>query len=344
MKKNKSVIINFFLHLHPKRISESSARFTYTFGLGGLVLFAFIITAVTGVLLVFKYSPSTDSANQSLQYIATVSEYGWYIRNLHYWAAQIMVVAALLHMVRIVLTGGYLRGRAFNWIIGIILLIFIILMDFTGYPLRWDVKSNYALITALNLINDIPVLGHFLCGLFFGGPDISENTLLHLYGWHIAGLPFFFFLFMVYHFYRIRKDGGISEYERGSIKKTVSGEALLKKEIVFILFALSGLIIISAVYTPELGLSAQNDFNESSVNSPWIVLWLQFLLRYLQPFSGGIVIPAIAILYWISLPLIDKNDQVQGVWFSRERIKFWLPFILSILIISMLSIAETLIK
>ena len=288
----------------------------------------------------FKYSPAPDSANQSLQYIATVSQYGWYIRNLHYWAAQVMVIAALLHMLRIVLTGGYLRGRAFNWIIGIILLVFIVLMDFTGYPLRWDVKSNYALVTAINLINDIPVLGQFICTLLFGGSDITENTLLHLYGWHIAGLPFFFFLFMIYHFYRIRIDGGISEYKNELQPKTISREALLKKETVFILFFSTGIIILSAISTPELSLSVQNDLSEYRVNSPWIVLGIQFLLRYLHPLFGGVMMPVAVILYWISLPFMDKNNQVQGIWFAGERIKFWFPFILSILIISMLSIAE----
>jgi quinol-cytochrome oxidoreductase complex cytochrome b subunit len=193
LNKAKSLIINFIQHLHPIRVSESSARLTYTFGLGGFVFFTFIITSITGILLVFKYSPTPDSANISMQYISTVYQYGWYIRNLHYWTAQVMVIAAVMHMIRIVLTGGYLRGRAFNWIIGNILLVFIFFLDLTGYFLRWDVKSNYALVTGMNLILEIPFAGKFLSSLIVGGADITENTLLHLYALHIACLPSFFF-------------------------------------------------------------------------------------------------------------------------------------------------------
>ncbi len=325
-------------------MSESSARFTYTFGLGGLLFFTFIITAATGILLVFKYSPIPDSANRSMQYIATVSPYGWYIRNLHYWAAQIMVITALLHMIRIVLTGGYLGGRGGNWIIGNILLVFIFSLDLTGSFLRWDVNSNFALVTGINLILKIPFAGQFFSNLIAGGPNITENTLLHLYAWHIVGLPFFFFLFMVYHIYRIRCDGGISSENSGIEIKTIPREVLFEKEIIFILFSASALIILSAIYTPELGYSPNSDINTDNIDAPWIFLFVQFLLRYIEPFTAGIIIPLALILYWASLPYRDKNHQAQGIWFARERLKIWFSFLLSMLIICLLSIAEILIE
>lgn len=340
MNKNKSDILEFFLHLHPLRIPESSARFTYTLGLGGLALFSFLVTAVTGIFLVFAYSPTPESANRSMQYIATVMRYGWYIRNLHYWAAQAMVISAVLHMVRIVLSGGYLGGRGFNWIIGIILLVLIFLMDYTGYSLRWDVESNYALITGINLIQKIPVIGKLLCRLVTGGFDITENTLLHVYGWHIIGLPIISSVFMSYHFYRIRKDGGISFNDAEPREKTISRKILLKKEIIFLLIAASAIIILSVIYTPGLSLPGETNHSADNIKAPWIFLGVQFLLRCCRPFVAGIIIPALILLYWASQPYLDKNQRAQGIWFAAERLKFWLPFPLSILVIAILSIAE----
>ncbi len=342
--KDKSLIINFLLHLHPARVPESSARFTYTFGLGGLISLCFIITAASGILLVFEYSPAPDSANKSMQYIATVSRYGWYIRNLHYWAAQVMVITAVLHMIRIVLTGGYLGGRAFNWVIGNILLIFLFFMDLTGYFLRWDIKSGYALVTGMNLIREIPLAGQFILSMVIGGPDMAENRLLHLYAWHIAGLPFILFLFMVYHIYRIRRDGGISSENSDIEKITIPREILLEREIIFILISLSALIILSAFFSPELGPSHNNDSVTYNINAPWIFLSVQFLLRYIEPFTGGIIIPFTVVLYWATLPCFDKSQQAQGIWFARERFKIWLSFLLSMLIIGLFSIAEILIE
>ena len=344
MKRNRSDLLKFFLHLHPLQIRESSAQFTYTFGLGGLALFSFLVTAATGILLVFAYSPTPASANNTLQYIATVMQYGWYIRNLHYWAAQVMVIATVLHMIRIVLNGGYTGGRAFNWIIGIALLVLVLLMDFTGYSLRWDVESNDALMTGINLIQGIPVIGDSICDLFTGGPDITESTLLHVYGWHITGLPVVSFVFMAYHFYLIRKDGGISCNITDPWRKTVSREILLKKEIIFLLIAASVFNILTVIYAPELGLSPETGHGIGVIKAPWIFLCVQFLLRYLHPFVAGITIPAVILLYWASLPYLDGNIRTQGIWFSAERVKFWFPYMLSILIIVMLSIAELLLK
>jgi quinol-cytochrome oxidoreductase complex cytochrome b subunit len=171
MSKNtsQSVLLKFLLHLHPPRIPADSAKFTYTFGLGGLTLFAFFVTLISGIVLLFLYSPTPETAHQSLQQIATVTPYGWYLRNLHFWAAQVMVIAAVLHMLRVVLTGGYLNGRAFNWVIGVILLIFVFLMDFTGFPLRWDAESHWALVVGTNLLKTIPMVGQ--------GADLISDTI-----------------------------------------------------------------------------------------------------------------------------------------------------------------------
>jgi len=341
--KNQSVLLKFLLHLHPPRIQAESAKFTYTFGLGGLTLFAFFITLISGIVLLFLYSPTPETAHQSLQQIATVTPYGWYLRNLHFWAAQVMVIAAVLHMLRVVLTGGYLKGRAFNWVIGVILLIFIFLMDFTGFPLRWDSESHWALVVGTNLLKTIPVVGESAYQFVVGGSDIGQHTLLRFYGWHIFGLPFISTLFIVYHVYRVRKDGGISRRDASRRSETISRETLLGKEAIFMLLAGSGLILLSVIFTPHLGASAQSNPAVDAVQAPWIFLGIQFLLRYISPFLAGIVIPFTVLTYWFALPYLEKQTGEQGLWAPRTRRIYWLPFSASLIIIATTMIAEILV-
>ena len=327
--------------MHPPRIPASSFKFQYTFGLGGLSLLSFVITVLTGILLLFEYSPAVDQANSSLQYIATVLPFGWYLRNLHYWAAQVMVVSVLLHASRVMLTGGYLSGRRFNWVIGIFLLALTFLMDFTGFTLRWDVESHWALVVGTNLLKSIPLAGNAIYQLVTGGQDISQSTLLRFYTWHIFALPFIAFCLMIYHFWRIRKDGGISAPAAPS-QQYKSRYELLQVEFIFSLYATALLIIASGLFTPHLGVSAQNEIALSSVDAPWIFLWIQFLLRYLTPFSAGILIPSALLLFWMFLPYADGHDELQGLWFAPERKKYWLPFLISIAAILFLTISEAL--
>ena len=113
---------------------------------------------VTGVLEMFVYVPTPADAAESVRQIAYLAPFGWLLRNMHYWAGQMMVGAVILHMARVVLSGGY-KGRRFNWLIGMALLVLTLLLDFTGYVLRWDQDTAWALVTGTNLIDAIPGIG-----------------------------------------------------------------------------------------------------------------------------------------------------------------------------------------
>ncbi len=134
---------NFFEHLHPATIPARSAAFTYTFGLGGISVLLVLVLLVTGVLLMFLYEPSLARAYSSVAEITYEAPYGWFVRNLHYWAGQWLVITVTLHMARVVFTGGYKRRRA-NWLIGVGLLVLVLLLDFTGLVLRWDADVSWA--------------------------------------------------------------------------------------------------------------------------------------------------------------------------------------------------------
>ena len=142
---------NFYEHLRMPSAPTSAARFTYTFHLGAISIALFAVLAVTGILEMFVYVPTPDGANQSVKMIAYLAPYGWLVRNLHYWAGQAMVVTVTLHLARVALSGGY-KGRRSNWLIGVALLLLVLLLDFTGFVLRWDDRGLWALTVGTNLL------------------------------------------------------------------------------------------------------------------------------------------------------------------------------------------------
>lgn len=202
---------SFIEHLHSPRIPAESAKWQYTLGLGGLSFFFFLLLVITGILLMFSYSPDVDTANFSIKQLIYNRTYGGVVRNMHYWAGQFMVVAVMLHLVRIVIRGAYFGQRKLNWWIGLILLVLTLLLDFSGYVLRWDQNSYWALVAGTNLMQTIPLLGKPAYNIIVGGQTVNSGTLLRFYVWHIFALPMLIFILMITHFWRIRKDGGISE-------------------------------------------------------------------------------------------------------------------------------------
>jgi mono/diheme cytochrome c family protein len=145
---------NFYEHLRQPSTPTRSARFTYTFHLGVISIALFAILGVTGVLEMFLYVPTPERANDTVKLIAYAAPYGWLLRNMHYWAGQAMVVTVTLHVIRVLFSGAYKHRRS-NWLIGISLLILTLVIDFTGFVLRWDDRGSWALLIGTNLIQSI---------------------------------------------------------------------------------------------------------------------------------------------------------------------------------------------
>ena len=199
------------LHLHPPTIPESSAKIGFTWCLGGLAALMFLIETVTGVLLLLHYIPTAGGAYTSVQDIIHVIPYGFFLRNIHYWAGQIMVGLVGLHMVRVFWTRSFAPPRQFNWIIGLMLLVGTLLIDFTGYLLVWDARSLWAWTIARNLCGTAPVIGTATGSVLFGPEQSSDAVTIRIYVWHVVLLPAIMAVFVSWHFWRTRKDGGISE-------------------------------------------------------------------------------------------------------------------------------------
>lgn len=212
---------NLFLHLHSVRTHRWSLRWTTTLGLGIASTSAFLITLVTGVLLMFYYKPYPGAAYDSIKDIHFIVPTGRFIRNIHRWAANVMVVAVILHMARAFYTAAYRKPREFNWIIGMGLFVTTLGLSFTGYLLPWDQLAYWAITIGANIaqsprevtdalgITDWFDPGGFQRLLLLGSDIVGEEALIRFYLLHIMILPLVLAALMGVHFWRIRKDGGM---------------------------------------------------------------------------------------------------------------------------------------
>jgi quinol-cytochrome oxidoreductase complex cytochrome b subunit len=205
-----AVMNNVFLHLHPVRVKKHAVRYTYTFCLGGISFFLFLALTVTGVYLMFFYVPSITRAFQDIQTIENSVAFGSLIRNMHRWAAHLMVLTVFLHMIRVFYHGAYKPPREFNWAIGVLLLFSTLWLSFTGYLLPWDQIAFWAITVGTQMATYAPLLDQEGSFILLGGIEVGQETLIRFYVMHVIAFPLIAALLMVVHFWRIRKDGGIS--------------------------------------------------------------------------------------------------------------------------------------
>src|SRR6266508_2566618 len=177
-----------------------------------LIMFnnVFLLLTVTGVLLMFYYRPATSVAYQDMKDLDTLINFGLLLRNIHRYSAHAMVIVVFLHMLRVFYTGAYRPPREFNWAIGAILLFCTFFLSFTGYLLPWDQLGIWAVTVGTNMAGATPFVGEQARFLLIGGYEISDNTLVRWYVLHVIAVPLVTAVLMAVHFWRIRKDGGIS--------------------------------------------------------------------------------------------------------------------------------------
>jgi quinol-cytochrome oxidoreductase complex cytochrome b subunit len=224
-----AILSNVFLHLHPVKTRDSGIRVGYTWCMGGITFFLFLVETITGILLMFYYRPTAEYAYSDIIALREHVPLG-IMRELHRWGAHAMVLSVWLHMFRVFMTGSYKPPREFNWAIGVILLVLTLLLSFTGYLLPWDQLAMWAVTVGSNMARATPFLGYegpgaaFLkigdMNLVHAGDDarfgllagrmVGEATLLRFYVLHCIFIPFVATILMAVHFWRVRKDGGIS--------------------------------------------------------------------------------------------------------------------------------------
>ena len=220
--RSQTIFNNFFLHIHAVRTHPHSLRVSTTWGLGVSLVSQYLILIATGVLLMVYYKPSVELAYDSIKDIHYVVPTGRFIRNIHRWAAHLMVVTAILHMARVFYTASYKAPREFNWVLGMLLFVLTLAFSFTGYLLPWDQLAFWAITIGANIAAspnelaaalDLPkafYLGDLQKELLLGSSEVGQEALIRFYVLHIMVLPLVFTAILGVHVWRIRKDGGIA--------------------------------------------------------------------------------------------------------------------------------------
>jgi quinol-cytochrome oxidoreductase complex cytochrome b subunit len=220
--RTQTVFGNFLFHIHSTRVHLHSLRFTTTLGLGVAALSSFLVAAVTGILLMIYYTPSTELAYDSVKDIHYVVPTGRFIRNLHRWSAHVMVITVILHAVRVFFTASYKKPREFNWLVGLGLLVVTLGLSFTGYLLPWDQLAYWAATIGSNIASSPRELTNALgitswCDVgglskevLLGADEVGQPALTRFYFLHVMILPILLLWLIAVHFWRIRKDGGLA--------------------------------------------------------------------------------------------------------------------------------------
>lgn len=217
--RSLAIFGNLFLHLLPVKVREKSLRVRATYYLGSITFLLFLILVVTGVLLMFYYHPAVPQAYRDIKDLRFVVSNGVFLRNLHRLAAHLMVIAVFWHMFHVFYRGGYKPPHQFNWVVGVVLLLLTLFLSYTGYLLPWDQLAFWAITVGTNIISAMPVVGSRLKFLLLGGNIVGDNALLRFYVLHCVVLPLIAVGFIAIHFWRVRKDGGLTVRDTDDTEK-----------------------------------------------------------------------------------------------------------------------------
>jgi quinol-cytochrome oxidoreductase complex cytochrome b subunit len=310
---------NIFLHLHPAKVVESSLRFNRTFGLGGMAALLIVIQILTGILLRFYYIPNPAEAYNSILFLKNQVVFGQFTRNIHHWSGVFLLLIAFLHFLRVFFTGAYQEERKINWLFGLILLILIVFSNFTGYLLPWDQLAYWAITVGTTIIRYFPVFGESLRTLIIGGKELNAGTLQTFFNFHTAVLPFLLMILVIYHFWRVRKAGGVfvpKTSERNDMMPVMPN--LVFRELIVALVLLAILFSFSVLFNAPLLEKANPAFSMNPTKAPWYFAGIQELLMHFHPFFAAFFIPISVIIFLAWIPYIKFGDPSNGHWFISD--------------------------
>jgi quinol-cytochrome oxidoreductase complex cytochrome b subunit len=374
LERSQAMVSSFLLHMQPAKVNRHSLRASYSLGLGLISLYLFFILIGTGVLLMFYYVPSTEKAYDIMKDLQYVVSAGLVIRNMHRWAAHLMVLFVMLHLCRVFYTGAYKRPREFNWVLGVGLFLMTLGLSFTGYLLPWDQLAFWAITVGTNIAGYAPVIGLKMKYLMLGGNVVGQEALTRFYALHVIVLPTAALLMVSIHLWRVRKDGGLSrpdesgdtveqiglgqlptnktyglmELARGTtpqVGKNPDDEVfswphLVFRELLLFLLVTAMVLFLSIFWNAPLEELANAIHPPNPAKAPWYFLGLQELVSY-SAFWGGVVVPGLLVTALVLLPYIDRQPKGVGRWFARERVVANTIFTICLVIAVVLTIIGT---
>ena len=318
--KKPKLFSGILLHLHPKFINEEALAFTRTFGLGGMAALLIVLLFITGILLRFYYEPFPQKAYNSILILQNNVLFGQLIRNIHHWCGVFLVIISFLHLLRVFFTGGFQTSRKINWLIGLALFVFVIASNFTGYLLPWDQLAYWAITVGTSLLDYLPFIGSAIRKVLIGGDEVNANTLLIFFNFHTAVFPILILLLMAYHFWRVRKAGGIMLPQKDTEKKMVEVYPhLVYREFIVALALIAVILLFSVFFNAPLLAKANPDVSINPTKAPWYFAGIQELLMHFHPFVAAFLIPFAIVFALAYLPYIKLKKEHNGKWFYSEK-------------------------
>ena len=297
-------------------------KHTLFYYLGGVTLFLFIIQLFSGILLLMYYDPGEDSAYESMQFILTKVNFGWLIRNIHSWSANIMVLFVFLHMFSVLFTKAFAKPRELTWVTGVVLLVLSLAFGFSGYLLPWNELAFFATKVGTDIVSAVPFIGEDLKIILRGGEDVTGATLSRFFGLHVAILPALFTIFLVLHLVMVQRQG-MSEpkhfkelpEEKKRYLKFFPDFAL--RDGLLWLIVLMVLMFLAVFYQWELGFKADPlSPAPFGIKPEWYFMFMFQTLKMLPPHvvfiegeTFGILFFGVAGVVWTLIPFINFKNK-----------------------------------
>ncbi len=290
--------------------------------LGGLTLFLFVVQVTTGILLLLYYRPSASEAYESVQFIVTKVEFGWLIRNIHSWSANLLIAAAFAHFFSVFLLKAYRKPREMTWVSGALLLFLMLAFGFSGYLLPWNELSFFATKVGTGIAGTVPFIGGFMMRLLRGGDDVTGATLSRFYGLHVAILPAVTTALVAVHLLLVQRQG--MSVPPGIERQLKPGEKLrqmpffpnyILRDVLAWYIALAVLAALAAFLPWELGTKA-DPFAPvpAGIRPEWYFLAMFHTLKLVPAHVFGIEGDRLGVLafglvaaFLVLVPFLDRR-------------------------------------
>jgi len=286
---------------------------------GGMTLFLFVVQVVTGILLLLYYRPSAETAFESVQFIVTEVKFGWLIRSIHSWSANLMIATLFIHMFSVFFLRAYYRPREMTWVSGVFLFFIAICFGFSGYLLPWNEVSFFATKVGTEIAGVIPVVGHPVLRFLRGGDDVTGATLTRFFGFHVAVLPATATVFLAIHVLLVQLHGMSvpPSVEKQNVRKMKFIPNFLLRDLIGWILAIGVLAALAAIFPLELGLKA-DPFAPApaGIKPEWYFLFMFQTLKYLPAkilgldgeVLGIMAFNIVALLLFI-VPFVDRGPE-----------------------------------
>ena len=283
---------------------------------GGMTLFLFVVQVVTGILLLLYYRPSAETAFESVQFIITEVPFGWLIRSIHSWSANLLIGTLFIHMFSVFFMKAYRSPREITWVTGALLLFIFLGFGFSGYLLPWNKLAFFATKVGTDIAGVIPGAGHFMLRFLRGGDDVTGATLTRFYGFHVAVLPAITTVLLGIHALLVQLHGmSVPPGLAGkSVKKMKFVPNFLLRDLIGWILAIGVLAALAALFPWELGEKADAFASApAGIKPEWYFLFMFETLKLVPAkiFTiDGEVIAILAFslggLAWVLVPFFDK--------------------------------------